>query len=145
MLIESNGVPAYVSFPHFLGAHSQYQNGVDGLKPNKELHQTYISLEPTTGVPVKGAKRIQINFELKGTPALTPTGTARDVLMPFIWIDESVLLGDAQLSLLRDQLLKVLHIADIIKWVLIAVGSLMAIVGFAMAYISHKREHRHPD
>nr|AXU25119.1 sensory neuron membrane protein 2-2 [Cyrtorhinus lividipennis] len=139
------GVPIVLSFPHFYRADTLYQNAVGGLNPNAESHETYIDIEPTTGVPVKAAKRIQVNVQFKGSPALKITGKARDVLLPFMWIDESVQLEGEQLALIKDQLIKMLRIANIIKWVVIAAGLLMLLVGGLMAYVSVRAEHRHPD
>uniref|UniRef100_A0A146KW99 Sensory neuron membrane protein 2 n=2 Tax=Lygus hesperus TaxID=30085 RepID=A0A146KW99_LYGHE len=138
-------VPVVLTFPHFYKASRYYQNAVDGLSPDSDTHQSYVSLEPTTGIPINGAKRIQINFQLKGTPAMKMTGKARDLLMPFLWIDEKVELGDDQLSMIKDTLLKMLKIANIAQWVLIAIGILMVLVGSIMSFISARREHGHPD
>uniref|UniRef100_A0A0A9YJZ0 Sensory neuron membrane protein 2 n=1 Tax=Lygus hesperus TaxID=30085 RepID=A0A0A9YJZ0_LYGHE len=138
-------VPVVLTFPHFYKASRYYQNAVDGLSPDSDTHQSYVSLEPTTGIPINGAKRIQINFQLKGTPAMKMTGKARDLLMPFLWIDEKVELGDEQLSMIKDTLLKMLKIANIAQWVLIAIGILMVLVGSIMSFISARREHGHPD
>jgi scavenger receptor class B, member 1 len=42
------GHPMFMSFPHFHGADSSYVDAVDGLEPQKEKHQTYITLEPVS-------------------------------------------------------------------------------------------------
>jgi scavenger receptor class B, member 1 len=38
--------PMFMSFPHFYGADSYYVDAVEGMKPEKELHETFITLEP---------------------------------------------------------------------------------------------------
>lgn len=40
------GTPAFISFPHFYLADPYYLNQVDGLNPQKELHEFHIDLEP---------------------------------------------------------------------------------------------------
>lgn len=40
------GAPIVVSFPHFYQADPKYINGVEGLNPNKEEHETYLDLQP---------------------------------------------------------------------------------------------------
>lgn len=40
------GHPMFISFPHFYGADKFYLDGVQGLSPDKEKHQTFITLEP---------------------------------------------------------------------------------------------------
>jgi scavenger receptor class B, member 1 len=42
------GHPMFMSFPHFYGADSSYLEAVDGLSPDKEKHQTFITLEPVS-------------------------------------------------------------------------------------------------
>lgn len=40
------GTPVFMSFPHYFEANPYYRNLVDGLEPNKQKHQMYITLEP---------------------------------------------------------------------------------------------------
>ena len=40
------GAPAFISFPHFYLADPYYTRQVDGLQPDKDLHQFRIDLEP---------------------------------------------------------------------------------------------------
>nr|APZ81423.1 sensory neuron membrane protein 2b [Adelphocoris lineolatus] len=136
-------VPVVLSFPHFYKASSHFQNAVGGLDPDSDKHESYIHLEPITGIPLKGVKRIQINFQMKGTPAMKITKNARDTLIPFLWVEEVAALGDDQVNLLKDMLLKMLKILSIVRWVLIAVGSLMVLVGCVMSFLSARKEHRH--
>lgn len=39
------GQPMFMSYPHFYGADSSYLDAVSGLAPEKEKHQTFITLE----------------------------------------------------------------------------------------------------
>ncbi|XP_039278821.1 sensory neuron membrane protein 2-like [Nilaparvata lugens] len=57
--------PVHFSQPHFYGAHKDYTDYVVGLHPNSRKHQTYVQIEPRTGVPIKGFRRLQINIELR--------------------------------------------------------------------------------
>lgn len=40
------GHPVFMSMPHFYGADVSYLNAVEGLAPEKDKHQTFITLEP---------------------------------------------------------------------------------------------------
>lgn len=40
------GFPLFISFPHFYQSDKSYLNAVDGLAPEKDKHETYITLEP---------------------------------------------------------------------------------------------------
>ena len=55
----------FLSQPHFLNAEDKILNSVIGMKPNKLIHDTILHFEPTTGVPLKGNIRLQLNFYLR--------------------------------------------------------------------------------
>jgi len=56
------GAPAFVSFPHFYLADPFYGEQVEGLNPQKDLHEFHIDLEPSLGVPSKVRARLQVNI-----------------------------------------------------------------------------------
>lgn len=43
-----NGVPAFISNPHFFDADPYYVSQADGLQPDADKHQFYITLEPVS-------------------------------------------------------------------------------------------------
>lgn len=45
--------PMFISYPHFYLADPSYVNAVEGLFPNKEKHESYITLEPKTGITLE--------------------------------------------------------------------------------------------
>ena len=59
--------PAYVSYPHFLHGDprlvDQFQMG--SLEPSKARHESYVILEPLSGVPLEVGIRLQINTLLR--------------------------------------------------------------------------------
>lgn len=55
------GAPAFVSFPHFYLADPYYREQVEGLNPQKDLHEFHVDLEPTLAVPSKVRARLQVN------------------------------------------------------------------------------------
>jgi hypothetical protein len=44
------GAPAYLSFPHFYQADPALLDAVEGLKPEKEKHQTYFLIQPVSSM-----------------------------------------------------------------------------------------------
>lgn len=57
--------PIYSSFPHFYLADQSYIDAVSGMKPEREKHEFFMAVEPTTGVPVQVHGRIQINMMIE--------------------------------------------------------------------------------
>lgn len=60
-------LPVFVSFPHFYLADSRYVSSVVGLSPNALAHDTYVDIEPQTGMLARAMKRIQVSYQLFDT------------------------------------------------------------------------------
>lgn len=54
--------PVIATMPHFLNADVRYLNMIDGLRPDPELHDVFSDLEPYTGSPLRGGKKLQFNI-----------------------------------------------------------------------------------
>ena len=60
--------PAYVSYPHFYLADPKLIEALDpasDLKPDKSKHESYLSLDHRSGIPLEVAVRMQINGLLR--------------------------------------------------------------------------------
>jgi hypothetical protein len=55
------GFPLFASKPHFLDADERLIDGVGGMNPNREHHDTFVDFEPITGVTFRAAKRLQVS------------------------------------------------------------------------------------
>ena len=64
------GSPSFASQPHFYNADPYYFNNIEGLSPNKTLHNTYIVLEPATGIALEVSARFQINIYIQSNSFL---------------------------------------------------------------------------
>ncbi|KAK4016392.1 protein croquemort [Daphnia magna] len=92
------GAPAFVSFPHYYLADSFLQNQVEGLNPQKELHEFHVDLEPRTAVPLQVAARFQINILLESIKGISILKNVRQVYMPVMWFGVSADLTDSLLG-----------------------------------------------
>jgi len=59
------GAPAFISFPHFYLADPTYLNNIEGMHPNAEEHEFYVSMEPRTGIPLRVRAALQLNLLLQ--------------------------------------------------------------------------------
>lgn len=55
------GVPIVLSAPHFYNADPILESSVEGLKSAIDKHDTYLDIEPLTGVTLSAYKRGQVN------------------------------------------------------------------------------------
>ncbi|PNF27495.1 hypothetical protein B7P43_G04284 [Cryptotermes secundus] len=84
------GAPAYLSFPHFYQADPALLEAVEGLKPEKEKHQTYFLIQPNLGVPVEGQVRVQFNLKVERSPNIYSVAKFPDIVFPIIWLQEGI-------------------------------------------------------
>ena len=78
-------VPVRVSNPHFFATAPSVQQGVIGMSPNDDLHETYVDVEPITGIVMKAAMRAQVNFEVTPTEIYLPN--ISNAVMPILWFE----------------------------------------------------------
>ena len=55
------GIPVIMSAPHFYNADSGLLKQIEGISPDQEQHDTYLDIEPITGIPLRAHKRIQVS------------------------------------------------------------------------------------
>ncbi|XP_022900295.1 sensory neuron membrane protein 2-like [Onthophagus taurus] len=128
-LSPCTGATVIMSFPHFLDADETYANTVEGLSPDRDLHKTYVLMEPKTGSPLQGAKRMQFNMILRPIKAFDRTKNLKPSVLPLLWVEEGVALTDELIEKLNEQYFDKLVMVDAIVYTLIAVGAVLAIVG----------------
>lgn len=56
------GAPAFLSFPHFYLADESYGAQVDGMVPNETLHEFYMLIVRSLGIPMQVRAGMQINL-----------------------------------------------------------------------------------
>jgi hypothetical protein len=84
-----NGAPIVISGPHFFQGDPMLRMNISGLKPDKDKHETFLEIEPLTGLVFKAARRIQINIRVKNHADTPSVSTVNDMIMPLLWIEES--------------------------------------------------------
>ena len=60
-------IPIFGSKPHFLDGDPLLLQPVNGLKPDRLKHDTFLDVEPTTGISVFFMKRLQFNLQVNRT------------------------------------------------------------------------------
>ncbi|CAL8277851.1 unnamed protein product [Merluccius merluccius] len=121
------GAPVIMSSPHFYQADEKYVKGVFGMRPNKERHQTTIDIHPLTGIVLQAAKRLQINVLVEKMSAVSQTGNVQTVVLPVVFLNESVVIDDASVKKLQVVITKQNVVVNI-PFILIGLGILMGVV-----------------
>jgi hypothetical protein len=57
--------PIVGTAPHFYNADPVYNLMIDGTYPNPDKHQIFLEVEPRTGSPLRGGKKMQFNMFLR--------------------------------------------------------------------------------
>ncbi|XP_029472336.1 platelet glycoprotein 4 [Rhinatrema bivittatum] len=117
------GKPIYISLPHFLHASENKKNHVHGLKPNEEEHQTYLDVEPTTGITLRFAKRLQINLMFQPTNKIDVLSKLNNTFVfPVLWLNETATIDDANAELFKATVTTPMNILMIVQVVLLCLG-----------------------
>ena len=113
------GAPIILSCPHFWNGHDSLINSVDGIAPIKDAHETYLNIDPLSGVTLDGHKRIQVNLGLLPIPSLSVLANVNRTTFPIVWFDEYGTLSEELQTEYEDTITRPLNTVDGVS---IAVG-----------------------
>ncbi|XP_047356579.1 protein croquemort isoform X1 [Vespa velutina] len=82
------GAPAFISLPHFYLADNSYGKAVKGLEPSKEKHETFVIIEPKTGVPLQVKAQLQLNLMVESIQQMSIFKYVRKTYMPMMWFTQ---------------------------------------------------------
>uniref|UniRef100_A0A2R8PIA3 Nucleoporin 54 n=1 Tax=Callithrix jacchus TaxID=9483 RepID=A0A2R8PIA3_CALJA len=125
--ICKNGAPIIMSFPHFYQADERFVSAIEGMHPNKEDHETFVDINPLTGIILKAAKRFQINIYVKKSDDFIETGDIRTMVFPVMYLNESVLIDKDTASRLKSVINTTLIITNI-PYIIMALGVFFGLV-----------------
>ncbi|XP_037870752.1 sensory neuron membrane protein 2 isoform X1 [Bombyx mori] len=127
-LAPCQGAPAIASLPHFyLGSDELADFFGDGIKPDKEKHNTYVHLDPITGVVIKGVKRLQFNIELRNVPSVPQLKEVPSGLFPLLWIEEGAEIPEWLRKEIMDSHTMLWYV-DAARWLVLAVAVVAVLV-----------------
>ncbi|KAL9852873.1 lysosome membrane protein 2 isoform 3-T3 [Geothlypis trichas] len=131
------GAPIFLSAPHFYQADPKFVEDIEGMHPRKEYHETFLDINPLTGLVLQAAKRMQVNVHVRKLPEFFETGNIRTLIFPGMYINESVLIDEASASKLRHVLLEASVVTGI-PFVIMALGIVFGIVFIVLACRSQR-------
>lgn len=125
------GAPIAASSPHFYNADPMLAMAT-GLKPNKEIHETYLDIEPMTGSVFRAASRAQINafVEQAALEVVESSiiGHMTPMVAPLLWIEETASIDEKSSIEFKNKLLNTVQRLNRTCRYLIIFGVLLALV-----------------
>ena len=102
-----NGAPFYVTVAS-LGDQlpAKYRNAVTGLNYNPRIHDTYLNVEQTTGLPMDAALRVGFALHINMTANSysdmpSPNATSRDIFVPMLFLQRGFTISESRAEDLR--------------------------------------------
>ena len=136
-----NNKPIIVSKPHFLHGDPSLGSGIQGMLPNPSKHQSYIDLNPATGVSLAGHFKIQINVPLEQNSKLDILQNVSNLIFPVIWFDICADIDKKTARKLRSVLITPVTILNAGIGCAIAVGVIVMAVGVTRTYQNWTRKN----
>ncbi|KAJ1520753.1 hypothetical protein ONE63_003848 [Megalurothrips usitatus] len=78
--------PIAASMPHFYSS-PHLHHVVEGMRPDRAKHHSYVILEPTTGVPMNAAARSQSNLIVHDVSSIHGVGRFSNQVIPMFWAE----------------------------------------------------------
>ncbi|OXA43788.1 lysosome membrane protein 2 [Folsomia candida] len=129
--------PITISNPHFMYA-PFYLNKTKGLMPDKEKHGLFVDLEPSSGLILRAARRMQINVDLKPNRAVDGMHNVPSMQFPILWVEETFVLDKEVHSSLLYYLVLAETTLQFGKWVCLAASLALLVVAITI-YVARAR------
>lgn len=130
------GAPIAASSPHFYNGDPMLAMAA-GMKPQKEMHETYIDIEPMTGAVMRAASRAQLNafVERAALEVVDPNliGHMAPMVAPLLWLEEAAEIDEKSSREFKGQLLSVVQKARRSFIIAILLGIIL-VVGTTLQY-----------
>ncbi|XP_034565557.1 lysosome membrane protein 2-like isoform X2 [Notolabrus celidotus] len=133
------GAPVVASFPHFHLGDPKYAAAIAGLSPQAEHHQTFLDLNPTTGVIVRANKRAQVNILMSRISGFPKTRTLNETVFPVMFLNESVTIDDASAARVH-KLLLIATLVSNFPLIIVGMGAIMLTVFIILLYQARKQK-----
>lgn len=131
--------PVLFSLPHFYNAAPQYQNGVVGLSPSKDLHDSRFDVEPLSGVVFQSIRSSQMNMEVKKSKYITQMKNVRYTIFPIMWVAGTGLMDNKTCSEFRE-IAVLSEFANVIGYVLLGIGAFVFLAVFVFVMTKNRRK-----
>ncbi|XP_074546783.1 lysosome membrane protein 2-like isoform X1 [Halichoeres trimaculatus] len=134
------GAPVVASFPHFHHGDSKYVDAIGGMSPQREHHQTFLDLNPTTGVIVRANKRAQVNILMSRVSGFPKTRTLNETVFPVMFLNESVTIDEVSAAKIHKLLLIVTLVSNF-PLIIVGLGAIMLAIFIVLLYRARQEKN----
>ncbi|GIY69822.1 lysosome membrane protein 2 [Caerostris extrusa] len=135
------GMKLAVTGPHFFQAHEFIKERVTGLNASREAHETYVDIEPNTGLVLRASRKLQMNFLLDKFEEMEETKSVTLSVIPLIWVTEEAEIDEEVATMFTAKVRTPITIAKSILTACIVLGILWIVTaGFVTVYILMKEQ-----
>lgn len=131
------GAPIIFSSPHFYQADESVISSIDGISPNRDEHETFLDLNPLTGILLSAAKRMQVNVYVRQIPKFSATSKIRSLYFPVMHLSETVLIDDESSHKLSIILSQARLVANV-PFIIMGLGLLCGIIFVVLVCRPHR-------
>ncbi len=129
------GVNLFLSKPHFLDGDQSLLDGVKGLNPDYDQHQTFYLIEPISGSAFENQVRIQSNFYV--SPIVYKMSGNEQVLfkdlspvyLPLMWSETSHKSSDETISSIANAISEMKSDIYKTRWIFDVTGGVLIVIG----------------
>ena len=133
-------VPVRISKPHFLDGDASLRVSVAGMRPDEDSHDTYIDVEPISGLTMNAHQKAQINLEIGPMDCWYPNIT--HAAMPIFWMEDSGEIPEDLAEKFKDLVYGALELKEQVPLICLAVGACLAVPGVSLL-TSQTEKRRH--
>lgn len=132
-------IPVVISQPHFLNADPELLEQFDGIKPDKDLHDTVLAMHANLSIPLSAKLRIQINLDVGKTKYNARTRPFNDLVLPLFWLELRISDIPTSVYLILLLFYHVLPVAQTVLIVLLGIFGVLCISGSAFTLLFYSR------
>lgn len=98
------GPPLFVSLPGYCGVDARVADAIEGVHCEREEHDSYLDVEPTTGITLRAMKGLMLSSWYGRKYAAVDANIADDVFVPIFWGQERSEASTEQLNGFKEML-----------------------------------------
>ncbi|XP_011063959.1 PREDICTED: scavenger receptor class B member 1 isoform X2 [Acromyrmex echinatior] len=139
------GFPIALSYPHFYKSDPSLLEAIEGLEPNKELHESYFYIQPKAGMPMNVASRFQINMALQNIGHMARVEKFPHLTIPLLWFEIGMYKLPLSLNLRFWFYLKFMPILTEVSMYLLFLSGAVLLVWCIMRILFHQTKKSSPE